>query len=116
MRVHYEDCIRKYGVPELDSKEFIDLFLYQSYWYGALYVVIEGWQELTIEDSEINRLLAVSANVALLKRYRNGAFHFQKDYFDSRFIELMQKADIVNWIREIRSAFSKYFLSVFTAN
>jgi hypothetical protein len=49
-----------------------------SYWYAALYVVIEGWRDLGLADATIDALLQ-SPNVDLLKRYRNGVFHFQKD-------------------------------------
>jgi len=43
--------------------------IFMSYWYGALFVVIEGWRELQLSDPSIEPLLA-SDNVDLLKRYR----------------------------------------------
>ena len=80
-----------------------------SYWYGGLYVVVEGWQELGLNDATINPLLA-SPNVALLKRYRNGIFHFQKDYIDERFHNFMAPTDSVAWVRQLSKAFGDYFL------
>jgi hypothetical protein len=84
MRVHFDDKLlvvseqlRK--APERYTYEFIEANLYMSYWYGGLYVVIEGWQRLRLSDSTIDELLA-SPNVRLLKKYRNGVFHFQKAY------------------------------------
>ena len=49
-----------------------------SLWYGGLYVVIEGWKELGLSDPHVDDLLR-SSNVELLKRYRHGTFHFQRD-------------------------------------
>ncbi len=57
--------------------------LFLSYWYAALYVVIEGWKELGFQDAEIDALL-ISPNVKHLKRYRNGVCHFQPKCLDDR--------------------------------
>jgi hypothetical protein len=83
--------------------------IFMSYWYGGLYVVIEGWCELALTDPTIDRLLA-SPNVDLLKRYRNGAFHFQKNYFDQRFRGFIESQDSVEWVRELNLAFGRFFL------
>ena len=83
--------------------------LYLSYWYAALYVVIEGWQRLGCEDGEIDALL-ISPNVNHLRRYRNGVCHFQPTYLDDRFVELMGASDSVQWVRTLNSAFGRYFL------
>jgi hypothetical protein len=80
-----------------------------SYWYGGLYVVVEGWRKLRLSDPKIDALLT-SQNVNLLKRYRNGIFHFQKNYLDERFIEFMESQDSVPWVRELNLAFGDYFL------
>jgi Resolvase, N terminal domain len=73
-----------------DKAAEIESFLYMSYWYGGLYVVIEGWQELSLSDAVIDATLQ-SPNVDLLRRYRNGVFHFQRDYNDERFLAFMQR-------------------------
>ena len=75
-----------------------------------MYVVIEGWRKLQLSDPAVDRLLD-SPNVELLRRYRNGVFHFQKDYFDERFIGLIRDGEnIVRWIRQLREELSRYFL------
>lgn len=111
MRVHFNQILR---TKDTMSKHDYDLqtFLYISYWYGGMYVVIEGWRDLGLSDPKIDNLLS-SLNVGLLKRYRNGAFHFQRDYFDQRFIEFMKKEDTVAWIHELRKQFSRFFLDWF---
>jgi len=58
-------------------------FVYLSYWYAGLYVVCEGWQELKLSDPEILDLLK-SPHLEGLKRFRNGVYHYQADYFDKR--------------------------------
>ena len=96
----------------LKQKEGIDTFLYMSLWYGMLYVLIEGWMELGLTDVKIDKLLK-SKNVYLLKRYRNGVFHFQKKYYDNRFTKLMSDGqNIANWTRELRDEYSRWFLSI----
>ena len=83
--------------------------LFMSYWYAALYVVIEGWKQLGFKDAEIDALLA-SSNVAHLKRYRNGVCHFQPEYLDQRFQEIMSSRDSVQWVRTLNRAFGRFFL------
>jgi hypothetical protein len=113
MRTHFDELLLK---KEKDKKSSNDLFdvevnLYMSYWYGGLYVVIEGWKELKLTDKKIDRLLN-SPNVKLLRRYRNGVFHFQKNYFDKRFVGFIRDGkDCVNWIRTLNKEFGRYFLA-----
>jgi len=83
--------------------------IFMSYWYGGLYVVIEGWQELGLADPTIDRLLE-SPNIQLLRRYRNGVFHYQTTYFDDRFRGFIESQDSVPWVRELNLAFGDYFL------
>jgi len=63
MRTHFDEVLAQ-GVPA--GKAEIESFLYMSYWYGALYVVIEGWRELKLVDPAIDQLLQ-SSNVDLLR-------------------------------------------------
>jgi hypothetical protein len=86
-----------------------DYGIFMFYWYAGIYVVIEGYQELGLEDPIIDNLLK-SPNVAYLKRCRNGTFHFQKDYLSSKLQEFMAQKDSVSWIGEITEAFSQFFL------
>ena len=83
-----------------------------SLWYGLLYVVIEGWRELKLEDQEIGKLLR-SNNTDLLKRYRNGVFHFQVDYNDKRFEKFFEEITTVAWVRKLNEEFSRFFLNYF---
>lgn len=110
MRGHFEEVLSKHSGPVKKTKKFwIESNLYMSYWYGGLYVVIEGWRKLQLVDSVIDELLG-SKNVELLKRYRNGVFHFQSKYSNSRFTDFMTVGEnAVEWIRQLNKEFGRYF-------
>ena len=58
---------------KLDTvKDDFDFTHFMSSWYGGLYVVIEGWQDLGLSDPEVDALLEDIDKVGRLKRYRNG--------------------------------------------
>jgi hypothetical protein len=99
--------------PHYGGENWNENWIAMSYWYGGLYVVIEGWQELGLIDPEVDALLA-SPNVALLKRYRNGTFHYQRKYFDERFQGLIRDGtDVVAWVTELNQQFGRFFLEWF---
>ena len=105
MRHCFFEQLKAEGVPkELSSetKAFMD------FWYAGLYIVIEGWLELKLSDSAIDELLR-SPNVDLLKRYRNGVCHFQRKYFDPRFMNLIQDKSVVQWLHALNREFGRFF-------
>ena len=108
MRTHFYELLE--NKEKIKPERFdIEAVMYMSLWYASLYVVVEGWQELKLKDEKIDELLQ-SENIALLKRYRNGVFHFQKVYKDKRFDELDQKKEAVEWIVKLNKEFGRYFL------
>lgn len=88
-----------------------DFFTYSSLWYGSLFVVIEGWETLKIKDDIINDLLAEHDNLkSLLRRYRNGVYHFQPKLLDNRFIAFGQTKDnSYLWAKLLHEEFVRYF-------
>jgi len=108
MRTHFDELLAARGARI--AVDDVEIFLYMSYWYAALYVVIEGWRELRLKDEVIDHLLE-SANVDLLRRYRHGVFHFQREYYDERFLQFIREGqETVPWVRELNQAFGRYFL------
>jgi hypothetical protein len=108
MRTHFEELLAARG-GDIAAHD-VETFMYMSYWYAALYVVIEGWRELRLRDEDIDRLLE-SENVDLLRRYRNGVFHFQQEYYDERFLQFIREGQVsAAWVRELNQAFGRYFL------
>ncbi len=90
LREHFDSAVSTLTASARPEAVFIDdrgLFL--SHWYAALFVVVEGWQEVELSDPEIDALLS-SPNVDLLRRFRNGVCHYQRNYNDPRFLDLVQ--------------------------
>lgn len=81
---------------------------YLAYWYGGLFAVTEGWTDLEFEDPEIGGLLGQAETLKILSRYRNGAFHFQRDYFDPRFVDLWESEDVDLLATQLHRAFDRW--------
>lgn len=115
MRTHFDDTLKKKSENKIPDNFFkIESRLYMSYWYGGLYVVIEGWKQLKLSDPEIDSLLK-SKNVGLLRQYRNGVFHFQRNYDDKKFLNFItQGENCVEWIRQLNEEFGRFFLGNLT--
>ncbi|MGB3478366.1 MAG: hypothetical protein WBB67_04315 [bacterium] len=115
MRDHFDKILPKkqFGVNEIQGID-IEIFMYMSFWYAELYVVIEGWRKLKLVDEIVDQLLRSENNIKLLKRYRNAVFHFQRDYYDDRFMDFIKEGDhIVKWVRDLNDHFSRFFLQYF---
>lgn len=94
------------------EKNGIELMMYMSLWYALLYVVVEGWKQLELADAQIDQLLE-SPNVELLRRYRNGVFHFQPEYLGPRLVGFVAEPGTPAWVRELNLQFGRYFLAWF---
>jgi hypothetical protein len=90
------------------SKGWIKMCL----WYGMLFVVVEGWRQAQLSDPEIDQLLA-SPNTELLRRFRNGMFHFQEDqWLPSKLSDFFAPSNkTVDWVRALTKAFRRYLLA-----
>ena len=108
LRVDFQDILKNKNKISKAQYE-VESLMYMSLWYGTLYVVIEGWQNLKLKDQVIDSLLK-SKYTNLLKRYRNGVFHFQKKYKDKRFDDLDKEKDAVKWIINLNKEFGRFFM------
>ena len=60
-------------------------FALAAQWLASVPVLIEGWQKLGMSEGMINRLLNAYPDYCdLLRRFRNGVYHFQPEIFDER--------------------------------
>lgn len=112
LREHFDSVLVRSGWPTDETFPIWfadDVGLFLSHWYAALYVVIEGYQELSLHDDRIDALLG-SPNIELLRRYRNGVDHFQRTYFDARFVDFMGAVDTPQWVRNLNLEFGRFFL------
>jgi hypothetical protein len=116
LRIQFDEALQQESkagvVPTKDLMRVLvtDSNIFMSYWYSALFVVVEGWGRLQLSDSRIGTLLS-SPNVTLLKNYRHGVSHFQPEYFDPKFLDFVTAKGIVPWVRELNLAFGAFFLA-----
>lgn len=105
----FDSLLAAYSSPdEIPNGEY---FAYSSQWFAALHVVIEGWSELDLTDPAINRLLSEFDELkSLLRRYRNGVFHFQPHLLDDRFSGFVKSKDNWSlWTRILHDEFVRFF-------
>jgi hypothetical protein len=84
-----------------------------SHFYAAEYVVIEGWREAGFTDSVIDEALKRWPDLLdLLRRYRNGVFHYQPKLVEPRFTGFLKELEssmfLVNYLH---SEFCRYYWS-----
>ena len=78
--------------------------LYFFYYFGALYVVIEGFRDLKLKDDAVQNLLK-SPHTEALRRSRNGAFHFQREYLTPKLLDpYLGEDDFVDWAFALHDA------------
>lgn len=113
MKVNFEDTLKRTGAVDLGSTDGFYVAMYMSLWYGCLYVVIEGWRALQLVDADIDVFLS-SANVNLLRRYRNATFHYHKEYLHEKFLAFLREGEATaTWVRGMHNAFAAYFAHEF---
>jgi len=78
--------------------------------YALLYVVIEGYRELQFSDETIDSLLKDTENLKLLRHFRNGAFHYQKEPISRKTLEFLVTKNSETWIKKLHNSFDKFFV------
>ncbi|MDQ2070483.1 hypothetical protein [Natronospira bacteriovora] len=77
--------------------------------FASMYVAIEGWQELKLQDSEIDRLLMKhQQGVALLKRARNAVYHFQKEMYGDKMVGFAEEIGRDGWVLDLYHEFVRF--------
>ena len=86
--------------------------------YSSLHVVVEAWDALGLSDAVIDRLLDDPKQFgALLRRFRNAVFHYQKSLLDPRFIELLALGAVhVYWIHALQGEFLRFLSDDFASS
>ena len=87
------------------------LFALMSAWYASLWVVVEGWREIPLSDPSVDELLASNPRyLDLLKRYRNGVFHYQPRIGDRRVKDLLVEGETsAHWIVLFHQEFCRFY-------
>ena len=93
----------------LDLGKTHSMFLALSVWYALLYVVIEGYQKMGLCDEGVDAVLAQEEYVDVLKRFRNGIFHYQQNPIPEKVFGFLEMEQSESWIRDLNSAFDAFF-------
>lgn len=84
-------------------------FLRIAVWYSLLFVVVEGYRELKLEDARINELLANEKMNDALRRFRNAVFHYQEDPIGPKLMTFLEAKESETWAGQLHSAFKAFF-------
>jgi len=80
-----------------------------SVFYGLVYVVVEGFEELGLHDPEIDALLTDPLRDKL-RRYRNAIFHFQVGLpAHEKHLEFHLDEAAPEWINRLWNALNRWF-------
>lgn len=79
-----------------------------SYWAASLYVVVEGWEAAKFKDPVIDALLAASDHKDVLRRLRNGTFHYQPTLTSSKLLEFLSSPDCLLWLYTLHTEFCRW--------
>jgi len=85
-------------------------FAWMSYWYSSLFVVIEAYDSIGYSDPVVDSLLSHPGGYReLLRRFRNGIFHYQTDPIDSRLLDLLNRGEEhVLWVYALHDEFMRF--------
>jgi hypothetical protein len=84
--------------------------MYMFLWLGVLYIVIEGWPTLKLNEPRITKLLR-SRFKELLRDFRNATFH-PEDFDDARIRALVDTdQESIEWARKVTLEFNSFFES-----
>jgi hypothetical protein len=78
------------------------------YWGASLYVVIEGWETAKFQDPIIDALLKVSDYKDVLRRLRNGTFHYQPSLISPKFVGPLRSEESVLWLHALHDEFCRW--------
>jgi hypothetical protein len=116
MRIEFYRCLDLQKEIIINSREAkfndIEMDMYLELWYALTCVVIEGWKKLDLHDEKIDKLL-LNPNVKLLFEYRHSVVHYREKYNDKRQDDFYKREDCVEWIRNLREEYSRWFLEYF---
>ena len=77
---------------------------FTMYWFASLFVVVEGWKSLKINEPQINEM--VEEHWVSLRLFRNAVFHYQpEDRKHRQFFD----PDNFNWAEKLHYALRDFF-------
>jgi hypothetical protein len=70
--------------------------------------VIEGWETAKFDDPIIAALLGRSNYKDVLRRLRNGTFHYQPSLMPQKFTDFFQSKDVTLWLITLHEEFCRF--------
>lgn len=89
--------------------QMYSMFLRLQVWYSLLYVVIEGYKKLNLQDDNLDSLLNNDSYIQLLRKFRNATFHYQEQPFPEKIEEFLVENDSEIWVHKVNDAFKSFF-------
>lgn len=87
-----------------------DYNLFRSYWYGSLFVVIEGYQNnFKISDKRIDDLMNLEY-INNLRLFRNSTFHYQKEFYPEKASKVDNENEFIDWVKKLHSELGKFII------
>src|SRR6266571_1991294 len=78
------------------------------YWGASLYVVIEGWETAKFKDPIVDALLGVSDYKDVLRKLRNGTFHYQAKLLSPKVTEFFRSPNVTLWLYFLHEEFCRW--------
>jgi hypothetical protein len=84
--------------------------IYLLYSYSGIYLVIEGYRDLRLNDPKIDQLIA-SPFVDRLRLFRNATFHYQKDPIGWKHLQFFgtEEEKTEEWFNALYTEFERFF-------
>jgi hypothetical protein len=84
--------------------------VYLTSYYSSIYLIIEGWRDLKLSDTKIDKLIS-SPYTDRLRLFRNATFHYQKEPLSPKLVQFFgpKEDDTEKWINELYMEFGNYF-------
>jgi len=80
------------------------------YWGASLYVVVEGWELLKLTDPIIEALLNRQTSKDMLRRLRNGTFHYQSSLTSPKMTDFLgSDPNATLWLVTLHDEFCRFF-------
>ncbi|GAB6283257.1 MAG: hypothetical protein STSR0008_20170 [Ignavibacterium sp.] len=101
--------------PDIDDSEVESEFIARlSAWYSSLWVVIEGWKELSLSDKYVDELLTSAPRyMDLLKRHRNGVFHYQPNLLHKKLVDFLDAGEgAMFWVHLLHNEFCRFYFDL----
>jgi hypothetical protein len=79
--------------------------------YSLLYVVIEAFLNLKLNNDTLIKQLYKGKYLNDFRRLRNATFHYQKEVDPDKIYDFINSDGSKEWVHETHKAFENYFLS-----